>query len=123
MENPSISDHGIEQAADLSSEDPSSTARPITPQRVQVDDSETAAGYANFCRISGTPEELLMDFGLNPQPVGTPQQPIVVSQRIVTNWYTAKRLLSVLQITVARHEATFGILETDIQRRINRLPT
>ena len=90
---------------------------------MQVDDSENAAGYENFCRISGTPEELLMDFGLNPQPVGTPQQPIVVSQRIVTNWYTAKRLLSVLQITVARHEATFGILETDIQRRINRLPT
>ena len=117
MENPSISDQGIQQTASQPS-----AASPLTPQQVQVNDSETASGYSNFCRISGTPEELLIDFGLNPQPLGTARQPIVVSQRIVTNWYTAKRLLSVLQMTVARHEATFGVLETDIQRRVNRLP-
>jgi hypothetical protein len=117
MENPSISDPGIEQT-----ESQPSAGAPLTAQQVQINDSETASGYANFCRISGTPEELLIDFGLNPQPMGTPQQPIVVSQRIVTNWYTAKRLLNVLQMTVARHEAVFGVLETDIQRRINRLP-
>ena len=117
MENPSISDQGIEQGAPQRS-----AAPPLTSQQVQVSDSEAASGYANFCRISGTPEELLIDFGLNPQPVGAPQQPIVVSQRIVTSWYTAKRLLSVLQMTVARHEAAFGVVETDIQRRVNRMP-
>jgi len=90
------------------------------PAQVEVDDSQAPARYANFCRITGTPEELLIDFGLNPQPSGAPTQPIVVSQRIVVNLYTAKRLLHVLQLTVQRHEATFGALETDVQKRARR---
>ncbi len=88
------------------------------PAQIQVRDHDAVAGYANFCRISGTPEELLIDFGLNPQPTGASTEPIVVSQRIVTSWLTAKRLLGVLQLTVTRHEAAFGVLETDVQKRI-----
>ena len=90
------------------------------PQRVQVqiDDSKALACYANFCRVTGTPEELIVDFGLNPQPIGVPTQPIQVSQRIITNFYTAKRMLHALQLTVQRHEATFGVLETDVQKRV-----
>lgn len=90
------------------------------PGQVEVDDSKTVACYANFCRVTGTPEELLIDFGLNPQPVGVPTKPVVVTQRIVTNLYTAKRLLNVLQRTIERHEATFGALETDVQMRVRR---
>ena len=90
------------------------------PQRVQVqiDDSKVIACYANFCRVTGTPEELIIDFGLNPQPVGIPTNPIPVTQRIITNFYTAKRMLHALQLTVQRHEATFGVLEIDVQRRV-----
>ncbi len=90
------------------------------PQRIQVqiDDAKALASYANFCRVTGTPEELIIDFGLNPQPVGLPTQPIVITQRIITNFYTAKRMLHALQLTVQRHEATFGVLETDIQKRV-----
>jgi hypothetical protein len=89
-------------------------------QRVQVeiDDSQAAATYANFCRVTGTPEELIIDFGLNPQPFGVPTKPIPVSQRIITNFYTAKRMLHALTLTVQRHEATFGVLETDVQKRV-----
>ena len=116
MENRSI----IERDEDQTSRQSSPSAP--TPPHAEVNDSETDSAYANFCRISGTPEEILIDFGLNPQPVGSPKQPIVVTQRVITNWYTAKRLLHVLQMTVARHEAVFGVLETDIQRRVNRLP-
>jgi hypothetical protein len=90
------------------------------PAQLEVDDSQATACYANFCRVTGTPEELLIDFGLNPQPIGVPTQPVVVTQRIVTNLYTAKRLLYVLQLTVQRHEATFGALETDVQKRVRR---
>ena len=82
-----------------------------------MDDSKALACYANFCRVTGTPEELLIDFGLNSQTFGVPTEPIVVTQRIVTNLYTAKRLLHVLQLTVQRHEATFGVLEIDVQKR------
>jgi hypothetical protein len=95
-------------------------AQPAQPQRVQVqiDDAKALASYANFCRVTGTPEELIVDFGLNPQPVGIPTQPIVITQRIITNFFTAKRMLHALQLTVQRHEATFGVLETDIQKRV-----
>lgn len=77
-------------------------------------------GYANFCRLTGSPEELLIDFGLNPQPTGTPTRPVAVSNRIVTGWHTAKRLLQVLELSVARHEAAFGVVETNIQKRVRR---
>jgi len=90
------------------------------PVQVEVDDSEALACYANFCRVTGTPEELIVDFGFNPQPFGVPTEPIKVSQRIIANLYTAKRLLHVLQLTVQRHEATFGALETDVQKRARR---
>ncbi len=86
--------------------------------QVQIDDSRAMASYANFCRVTGTPEELIIDFGLNPQPIGVPSQPIVITQRIITNFYTAKRMLHALQLTVQRHEATFGVLETDVQKRV-----
>jgi hypothetical protein len=86
--------------------------------QVQIDDSKALALYANFCRVTGTPEELIIDFGLNPQPFGVPTEPIPVTQRIITNFFTAKRMLHALQLTVQRHEATFGILETDVQKRV-----
>lgn len=90
----------------------------VAPPRIQVDDSKAIACYANFCRVTGTPEELIIDFGLNPQPFGIPTEPIPITQRIVTNFYTAKRLLHALQLTIQRHEATFGVLEIDVQKRI-----
>jgi hypothetical protein len=103
---------------------PPTPAEPIgqtpPPQRVQVeiDDSKVMALYANFCRVTGTPEELIIDFGLNPQPFGVPTHPVPVTQRIITNFYTAKRMLHALGLTIQRHEAAFGVLETDVQKRL-----
>jgi hypothetical protein len=91
---------------------------PQQPQQVQVDDSNIIASYANFCRVTGSPEELSIDFGFNPQPVGMPTAPIQVKQRIILNFFTAKRLLAALSMSVQRHEAVFGVLETDIQKRL-----
>lgn len=95
-----------------------STQPAARPQQVKVDDSKMIAMYANFCRVTGTPEELIIDFGLNPQPFGVPTEPVAVNQRIVTNFYTAKRMLHALQLTLQRHEAAFGVLETDVQKRV-----
>jgi hypothetical protein len=88
------------------------------PAQIHVDDSKVLGCYANFCRVTGTPEELILDFGLNSQPFGVATEPIPVTQRIITNFFTAKRLLHVLQMTIQRHEATFGVLEVDVQRRV-----
>jgi hypothetical protein len=68
--------------------------------------------------VTGSPEELSIDFGFNPQPVGIPNVPIKVVQRIILNFFTAKRLLAALSMSVQRHEAVFGVLETDINKRL-----
>ncbi len=95
------------------------TEQPARPQ-VQIDDSNVVATYANFCRVTGTPEELIVDFGLNPQPMGVPTGAIPVNQRIVVNFYTAKRLYHALGMTLQRHEAAFGPLEVDVNKRVRR---
>ena len=87
-------------------------------QRIEVEDSHAVSSYANFCRVTGTPEEMIIDFGLNPQPFGMPVHPVTITQRIVTNYYTAKRMLHALNLTVQRHEQAFGVLETDVQKRV-----
>ena len=92
--------------------------QPVQQMQVEVDDAHVTASYANFCRVTGSPEELIIDFGLNPQPFGMPTHPIPVTQRIITNFYTAKRMLHALSLTIQRHEATFGVLETDVQKRV-----
>ncbi|PHS00619.1 MAG: hypothetical protein COA78_23755 [Blastopirellula sp.] len=91
---------------------------PPQRQQIELDESEAIACYANFCRVTGTPEELIIDFGLNTQPVGVPQNAIKVNQRIILNYFTAKRMMAALQMSVQRHEAAFGVLETDIQKRV-----
>jgi hypothetical protein len=103
---------------DKSKSDPAAQAQTQQPVQVQVEDHDALATYANFCRVTGSPEELIVDFGLNPQPIGVPKDPIQVKQRIIVNFFTAKRLLAALQMSVARHESVFGVLETDINKRV-----
>jgi hypothetical protein len=99
-----------------------------TPSKAPVEDKTTVdvsatdvpASYANFCRVTGTPEEVILDFGLNTQPIGVPQSPIEVSNRIVMNYFTAKRMVGALAISIQRHEAAFGPIETDVQKRVKR---
>lgn len=87
-------------------------------QQITVNDSGVTACYANFCRVSSTPEELILDLGLNPQPYATGNVGIDVSQRIILNHFTAKRLLSALSMALQRHEQAFGVLETDVRKRV-----
>lgn len=88
------------------------------PRPIPVDDTDTVSSYANFCRVTGSPEELIVDFGMNAQPMGSNDRPVEISQRIVLNFYTAKRLLHALHVSVQRHEEVFGKIETDIQKRV-----
>lgn len=92
----------------------------VTAAKVVVESSNVTALYANFCRVTGTPEEVIIDFGLNPQPFGVPTEPISVQQRTVMNFYTAKRMLAALETTIKRHEDAFGEIEIDVQKRVRR---
>jgi hypothetical protein len=92
--------------------------QPVQQQtEVVVDDSGTLPSYSNFCRVTATPEEVILDFGLNPQPFATGRQDVKANQRLVMNFYTAKRLLTALGMTIQRHEQTFGAIELDVRRR------
>lgn len=91
-------------------------------QQMQVDDSGLQPMYMNFCRVTGTPEEIILDFGLNAEPLGRSTAPVKLGQRMVCNFFTAKRLLMALSVAIQRHERAFGVLETDVQKRVKTQP-
>ena len=43
---------------------------PATDARSLMVDESAHATYSNLCRITGTPEEVLMDFAMNPNSFG-----------------------------------------------------
>jgi Protein of unknown function (DUF3467) len=84
---------------------------------VVLNEKGAHAAYSNFARVTATPEEVIIDFALNPNPFQAGKQEVNVTQRLIVNFYTAKRLLSALGMTLQRHEATFGVIELDVRRR------
>src|SRR5438132_7547147 len=98
---------------------PEAAAGQQAPQ-FTVDTSGLSTAYANFCRVTGTPEELVLDFGLNTQMTPVPSEPVKLTHRLVVNYFTAKRLLGALHMAVQQHENVYGVLETDIQKRVQR---
>jgi hypothetical protein len=89
---------------------------------VVLSDKEAHAAYSNFARVTATPEEVIIDFGLNPNPFLAGRQEVNISQRLIMNFYTAKRLCSALAMTLQRHEQTFGNVELDVRRRAQMPP-
>jgi len=98
----------------------SGATQPAPRAKMTIDDSNVIACYANLCRVSSTPEELILDLGLNPNPYAQTDTTIQLSQRIIMNHYTAKRLLAALSATIQRHEQAFGVLEIDVNKRVRR---
>src|SRR5262245_52788782 len=95
-------------------------AQPAQPQaapQFPTDYSSLSTVYTNFCRVSVTPEELVLDFGLNTQMTPNPAEPIKLTHRVVMNFFTAKRLMNALLGVIGQHESAYGVLELDIQRR------
>lgn len=91
-------------------------------QQFPTDTSNLSTVYTNFCRVSVTPEELVLDFGLNTSVVPNPAEPIRLTHRVVMNFFTAKRLWGALQNVLMAHENTYGVLELDFQRRARVAP-
>lgn len=85
---------------------------------MKVNENEAHAAYANFARVTATPEEVIVDFALNPNLFATGVQEISVNHRLIMNFYTAKRLLSALAMTIQRHEQNFGNIELDVRKRV-----
>lgn len=93
-------------------------APPAGAPQFALDASQLSTVYTNFCHVTFTPEELVLDFGLNTQTPPSATQPIKLSHRVVMNFHTAKRLLNGLHFAVNRFESLFGPLELDFQKRM-----
>jgi uncharacterized protein DUF3467 len=96
---------------------PSPPPQPQRSQEFAVDARDLSTAYANFVRLTGTPEELVLDWGLNLNMTPQPGEPVKLTHRLVLDFFTAKRLLSALHWAVQQHENVYGVLEVDINKR------
>ncbi len=90
--------------------------------RLRVDEREMTSTYANAFRTNGTAEEVLLDFGVNlltpaAQKEGQGEIVFKVTNRVIMNYYSAKRLAITLSQLIRRHEDDFGELEMDVAKR------
>jgi hypothetical protein len=97
--------------------EPNPAPPPQQQAEIILDEKGAHIAYSNFARVTSTAEEVIIDFCLNPNPFQTGRQEITVAQRLIMNFFTAKRLCSALVMTLQRHEQTFGSIELDIRRR------
>jgi hypothetical protein len=82
-----------------------------------IDLHNAAATYVNLCRVTDTSEEVVIDFALMAGEVGDAQRPLVAVDRVSLSLFTAKRLMNAMHQAIARHEATFGPIETSVEKR------
>src|SRR5438105_68676 len=64
------------------------------PPQAPLDFTDVVSSYTNWYQVTGTAEELILDFGLTPHLGVVTEDPIRVRQRLVMSFYTAKRLLA-----------------------------
>jgi len=98
--------------------------------RLRIDERKLETNYANGFRTQPTAEEVVLDFGLNlaapPQQQSEGGQASGVSgemvfqinDRVVMNYYTAKRLAISLSQVVRRHEERFGEVKLNVADRV-----
>jgi hypothetical protein len=90
--------------------------------RVRLEEQNLKTTYANAFRTNSLTDEILLDFGLNlfsppAQQGGQSEIIFQVNERIIMNYYLAKRLALALAQLIRRHEEQFGELELDVSRR------
>jgi hypothetical protein len=90
----------------------------MVQSEIILNDRDAHAAYSNFARVTATPEEVIIDFALNPNPFVQGRHEVKITQRLIVNFFTAKRLCRALVATLQRIEASFGPIELDVQRRV-----
>ena len=90
--------------------------------RIRVDEKNLRVGYANCVRPIGTAEEVILDFGLNllvPSSRQKAEREILfqANERIILNYYAAKRLAVTLGQLVKHYESQYGQIEMNSAKR------
>jgi hypothetical protein len=93
------------------------------PQVPSIDVTNLKSNYANVCRIAQTPNEVIIDFGLNPNFFGQIlDEPLKLEQRVILSHDAAKRLCLHLTATIQNFEAKYGAIELDVAKRLKQQP-
>ncbi len=97
--------------------------------RLRIDQRNMSTTYANAFRTNATADEVILDLGLNqvipaaPGPDGKPPADVAaemlfdINNRVILNYFTAKRLAITLGQIVRKHEERFGELKLNVQDR------
>ena len=97
---------------------PEEPGQTMVQSEIILNDRDAHSAYSNFARVTATPEEVILDFALNPNPFAQGKHEVKITQRLILNFFTAKRLCRALVATLQRIEASFGTIELDVQRRV-----
>lgn len=98
----------------------SETDKPAAPQ---IDQSGLTISYANVCRIAQTPNEVIVDFGMNPNFFGNIlDEPLKLDNRVIMSHDAAKRLCLHLTATIQNYESRYGTIELDVAKRLKQTP-
>lgn len=79
--------------------------------QLRVDESKMTTSYANTIRTLNTPNEIILDFGVNipmQQPNQAPTMNVAFQSRVVMGWQGAKRLAMSLGGLIRQYEEQFG---------------
>ena len=93
--------------------------------RLRIDQRDLRTTYANGFRTQFTAEEVIIDFGINLNDQAQPPRKddntvncvFTVGDRVVMNYYSAKRLAISLGQQIRRYEDQFGPLELNVAKR------
>jgi hypothetical protein len=85
-------------------------------------DPGLAVAYANFVRVTATPEEMFLDFGVNEDPFGAGPKVVTLERRVILTPLGSKMLLGELTRAVTGYETDFGVIELDVRKRVKQQP-
>src|SRR4051794_17439709 len=89
------------------------------PAAPQIDSSSLQSTYANVCRIAQTPNEVIVDYGMNPNFFGQMlDEPLRLETRVIMSHDAAKRLCLHLMATIQNYESKYGTIELDVTKRL-----
>lgn len=91
--------------------------------QLRIDETRMRTTYANTIRTSTTPEEVVLDFGMNlptPSQDGKPTIVFDVGSRVILNWRGAKRLAISLSQVIRQFEEANGEINIGNQQQPQR---
>jgi len=122
---PPVEEQAAEQATEQAAEQATEQVAEQAVQqqiRLRVDERDMCTSYANFHLMRATADEIMLDLGLNLTSPGSaeqgqPEMVFKTDNRVIMNYYTAKRLAIALGQLIQRYEDQFGVLEVDASKR------